>query len=95
MPRHQYRPGDTVILKARVLGSTQPQGTGRIISQLPETSGSLRYRVQFSSENFERSIEQDDIDTVVSAATVHRPHRASDNGGIGSWVKTNAIRTRK
>ena len=95
MPRHQYRPGDTVVLKARVLGSTQPEGSGRIVSQLPEANGLLRYRVRFSSENFERSIEQDEIDTVVSASPAARSHRVADNGGSGSWVKSNTIRTRK
>ncbi|MCX8999611.1 cold-shock protein [Rhizobiaceae bacterium BDR2-2] len=95
MPKHRYRSGDTIVLKSRVLGSIQPQGSGRIMSALPEAQGLVRYRVRFEHENFDRSISQDDIDTTASSPRTREPQGASPRDGTSSWINPNAIRTRK
>ncbi|MBD9374015.1 cold-shock protein [Rhizobium sp. ARZ01] len=99
MPKYRYQPGDT--LKARVLGSAQPEGSGRIVSELPETHGSVRYRVRFQNENFARSMSQDEIDPAMSPERAGDAHIASSSDGEpswinpDSWINPNAIRIRK
>jgi hypothetical protein len=59
MRKNSYHCGDTVFLKSGVLGNAQPDGPGRIVSVMPEAQGTVRYRVRFQHENFERSVALD------------------------------------
>lgn len=95
MPEIRYRSGDTIVLKSRALGSIEPKGAGRIISLLPETQGSVRYRVRLQNENFDRSIAQDDIDAKASPARKPNGRNTAFHEAGSSWVDPNAIRTRK
>lgn len=96
MRKIHYRSGDTIVLKARVLGGVQPEGSGRITSVLPETQGSSpRYRVRFQNENFERNIAQDEIDPDASTARMQDVQNAAPRGATSSWINPNTIRTRK
>ena len=95
MRKIRYQSGDTIVLKARVLGGVQPAGSGRISSVLPETQGSSpRYRVRFQNENFDRNIAEDEIDADVSTTRMveqsAKPHEMRS-----SWINSNTIRTKK
>ncbi len=94
MPKHRYRSGDLIVLKARVLGSAQPEGTGQIMSALPETDGSARYRVRFQGENFERCVGQDEIDVIVASPRPREAH-SGDGSPQSTWIKSSTIRVRK
>ncbi|AAK90262.2 cold-shock protein [Agrobacterium tumefaciens] len=96
MRKNPYRCGDDVFLKSGVLGNTQPDGPGRITSVMPEAQGTVRYRVRFQHENFERSVALDDIDAQMSTAS--RPgkgesHAPRETGS--SWINLNTIKIRK
>lgn len=95
MPRHWYRSGDVIVLKPRVLGGAQPEGPGQIVSALPETDGLARYRVRFQSENFERSIGQDDIDAIVAGPRAREAHSIAADNRQSTWIKPNTIRVKK
>lgn len=95
MSKVRYQPGDAIALKPRTLGSIDPQGKGQIVSVLPETQLSVRYRVRLHNENFDRSISQDDIDHAASAATVVETTRDVSRGPGSSWVDLKSIKTRK
>jgi hypothetical protein len=97
-PMHeiQYRPGDSIVLKHRSLGSIEPRGSGQIVAVLPETRGAVRYRVRLNNENFDRNIGHDDIDA--EASIIHRPDSntasARDKGG-SSWIDLSIIKAKK
>lgn len=99
MPIVQYHSGDTICLKTRMRGSIQPQGTGRIVTSLPETQGAIRYRVRLQGENFDRTISEDDIDRTqhhAPATTETDNTEATDQKTTGSsWIDLSAVRTRK
>lgn len=96
MPENRYRPGDTVVLKTRALGNARPDGPGQVVSVLPEAQGSIRYRVRFPHESFERSISQDEIDAAASFVRGRDAKEASaSRGGKTSWIDPSAIRIRK
>ncbi|CAN7688087.1 cold-shock protein [Rhizobium sp. LjRoot30] len=96
MRKIRYRSGDTIVLKAGVLGSVHPDGAGRITSVLPETQGlSPQYRVRFQNENFERNIAHDDIDAEASTARPQDAENAASLGATSNWINPNAIRIRK
>ncbi|MFC5757515.1 MULTISPECIES: cold-shock protein [unclassified Rhizobium] len=94
MAYRRYRPGDTVVLKHGVLGSTQPSGSGHILSVLPAAQGFVHYRVRFHNENFERSIRQDDID-VQASPSPPKLAQAAPEKPKSSWINANSIRIRK
>lgn len=95
MPKSSYRSGDTVVLKAGVLGRVQPTGPARITTVLPESQGIVRYRVQFPQENFERSISGDEIDGDASSSRTRDVRSASSQERTSSWVNPAAIKIRK
>ncbi|MDO6963231.1 cold-shock protein [Rhizobium alvei] len=95
MLKHRYRPGDVVVLKARVLGARQPDGRGEIISLLPETRGLNAYRVRFEQETFERSIGEDDIDPDTSSVPRLDPSSRTSAASRSSWINSNSIRMKK
>ncbi|MBB3590761.1 hypothetical protein FHX08_001105 [Rhizobium sp. BK529] len=96
MTYRRYGPGDTVVLKHGVLGSAQPSGSGKVLSILPAAQGFVHYRVRFQSENFERSIRQDDIDGLASpSSSPPSQARAAPESSTSSWINSNSIRTRK
>ncbi|MFK0383269.1 cold-shock protein [Agrobacterium sp. NPDC090273] len=96
MPNVRYHTGDTIVLKARTRGSVQPKGTGQILAVLPITYGLARYRVRLNGENFDRNIDEDDIDTEASTARVIEVNRASAHQKAGSsWIDLSALKTRK
>lgn len=91
-----YRPGDLIVLKRRSPGSIEPKGSGQIIAVLPETLGRVRYRVRLNNENFDRSIEQDDIDA--EASTVNRTvstTASTRNTGGSNWIDLSIIKAKK
>ncbi len=92
----RYCTGDTIVLKARTRGSVQPKGTGQILTVLPITYGLARYRVRLNGENFDRNIDEDDIDTEASTARVIEVNRSSAHQKTGSsWIDLSALKTRK
>lgn len=95
MPKRSYRSGDSIVLKAGVLGRVQPTGPARITTVLPETQGIIRYRVQFPQESFERSISGDEIDADASQPRTRDVRGASSRDGNASWVNPAAIKVRK
>lgn len=96
MPEVRYRPGDTIVLKPNALGGVQPQSAGRIIALLPEAQRSVRYRVRLQGENFDRSIDEDDIHAEASTARRPDPNSDSSRGRHGStWIDLSIIRTKK
>jgi hypothetical protein len=94
MQNRHYRIGDIIVLKRGVLGPSGPSGRGRIICRLPETQGSVQYRVQFEAENFERRILQIDIDVAASPPSVEE-ERFSPKGKPSNWLNSNAISIKK
>lgn len=95
MPEIRYSPKDTVVLKPRTRGEPS-RGTGIIVAVLPETQGSVRYRVRLQNENFDRSIGYDDIDAEASSSSHKLDARSAASRKAGSsWIDLSAIRTRK
>ena len=96
MAQRRYRTGDSIVLKAGILGSSQPIGTGRVMSVLPAAQGFVHYRVRFQNENFERSVRQDDIDFLASPSSLSPAEtQAGPESPSSSWINSNSIRTRK
>ena len=95
MANGHYRPGDSIVLKPGVLGSTQPGGSARIVSVMPAAQGFIHYRVRFANENWERSVRQDDIDVLASStprAPIETPVAEPQKS---SWINANSMRIRK
>lgn len=89
-----YQPGDRIVLKARALGDTAPGEAATVVSVLPETRGSIAYRVRFADEKFDRHVEHDLIDA--EASTMSAPVKPSGSETRGSsWVNFNSLRTKK
>jgi hypothetical protein len=91
----RYRPGDAIALRPRTLGGLEPQRMGRIVSVLPETRGSICYRVRFQNENFDRSVSQDDIDPTASTPRDADNKSAVNEKSGSSWINLNSIKTKK
>ena len=94
MQNRQYRIGDTILLKHGVLGPSGPSGRGRIVCGLPDSQGSVQYRVQFESENFERRILQIDIDVAASPPSLLEKS-SPRKGKPSNWLNSHAIRIKK
>jgi len=90
---HRYRIGDTVILKDGPVRMAKASGVCKVLAALPESQGSRRYRVRFDSENFDRSIAEDEIDTGRSPTSGSAP--AQSNKGKDPWLKASSVRTAK
>jgi hypothetical protein len=96
MAQRRYRPADRIVLKQGVLGSSQPAGSGSVVSVLPAAQGFVHYRVRFENENFERSVRQDDIDVQASPSSLSPDATESYPQPSGSsWINSNSIRTNK
>lgn len=92
---YRYQPGDTFTLRPRALGSVDPKGTGNIVALLPETQGSIRYRVRLEGETYDRNISEDDIDVASSAAPSAAAGDSKPARLGSSWISSIAIKTRK
>jgi len=94
MPKMTYKTGNIVVLKSRNNGDPASQQNARIITAMPETQGSRRYRIRLDSENFDRTVSQDDIDPAASAnqtlaavvTIVSKP---------GGWINHDLVRTKR
>lgn len=96
MRKNSYHCGDTVFLKSGALGNAQPDGPGRIVSVMPEAQGTVRYRVRFQHENFERSVALDEIDASMSTASrLGKGESLSPRETGSSWINLNTIKIRK
>ncbi|MBB3383332.1 cold-shock protein (plasmid) [Rhizobium sp. WW22] len=93
MANGRYRPGDSIVLKPGIFGNAQP--AGRIVSVLPVSQGVVHYRVRFQSENFERSVRQDDIDAGASPSSLSPAQAEISQTSKSSWINSNSIRTKK
>jgi len=95
IPEIRYHPGDAIALKPRIWGALQPGGRGQVVSVLPETQGSVRYRVRLHGECFDRSISQEDIDNTASSAPMPDEKEAPSSDTGWRWINSDTIRTRK
>ncbi|WP_176083091.1 cold-shock protein [Martelella sp. HB161492] len=95
MPVIHYRPGDRVVLKQLQPGSIYPQGSGRVVSLLPEPQVLVRYRIRLDNEVFERTIEQDDIEPPSTASQRKPAAEAASRISSKSWINPDAFRTKK
>ena len=94
MRKMPYRAGDRIVLKPRALGEATLSEVATVVAVLPETRGSIAYRVRFDEERFDRHVEHDLIDG--DASTVSAPVQASKTEArTGSWVNFNSLRTKK
>ncbi|MFD1744366.1 cold-shock protein [Rhizobium helianthi] len=94
MARQKFESGDRVILRVRMPG--QSDGVGRIVALQPQGQGgvSKRYRVRFPTENFERSISEDDLEHA-SDVTPKRASAAVQTEAGPSWINSSKIRIKK
>ncbi len=90
---HLYKAGDTVVLKDGPFRMVKSAGSCKILAAMPELQGSLRYRIRFDSENFDRSISEGDIDVDRSPATGSA--KSVPSKGKDPWLKANSVRTVK
>jgi hypothetical protein len=96
MRKNPYRCGDAIFLKPGVLGNNQPDGPGRVVSILPEAQGTVRYRVRFQHENFERNVALDEISAPTSAPSPsHNSESPSARETGSSWINPDRIKIRK
>lgn len=95
MANGHYRPGDSIVLKPGVLGSTQPGGSARIVSVMPAAQGFIHYRGRFANEKWERSVRQDDIDALASQSPLAPIEMPVAESPKSSWINANSIRIRK
>jgi hypothetical protein len=58
----KFRSGQTVLLSRNIPRNWAPGGEYRIISQLPESDGELRYRVKSVREPHERVVREGDLE---------------------------------
>lgn len=93
MSKPIYRADDVVILKGGMFRKSDNDRTCRIKMVLPEAYGAIQYRVQFANENFERRVNQDDIETssLSVADEVARPSAVDGS----RWVDLNAIKIKR
>jgi len=90
---HRYRVGDTVILKDGPVRMAKASGVCKVLAALPESQGSRRYRVRFDSENFDRSVAEDEIEAGRSTTSASSPARSNEDKD--PWLKASSIRTAK
>lgn len=64
MNPHRYQPGDRIVLRKGPMRHAIGASDGEVLATLPESGGSLRYRVRISTENFDRSIPEEEIESV-------------------------------
>ncbi|NKN36886.1 cold-shock protein [Agrobacterium sp. a22-2] len=93
MSRHLYKAGDHIVLKDGPVRTAKPSGDCRILAAMPESQGSRRYRIRFDTENFDRSIAEDEIDSGRSPTTGSTP--SPNIKGTGTWLKASSVRTKK
>lgn len=93
MSKPAYRTDDVVVLKGGMFRKADNDRTCRIKTVLPEAYGAIQYRVQFADENFERRVNQDDIEkpAVRVADKVAQPSAASGS----RWVNLSAIKIKR
>lgn len=93
MSIHRYKAGDTIVLKKGPVRAAIAAGSGKVLATLPESQGALRYRVRIESENFDRSVAEDEID---SGRSAEGRKSAPEKEPMGqSWLTSGGIRTRK
>ena len=94
---HQYKVGETVVLKDGPVRMAKSAGPCKILAALPESQGSRQYRIRFESENFDRMVSEDDIDASSSPMVGGAKSGNSSNSSKEKdpWLKANSVRTGK
>lgn len=95
MSVHRYKIGDRIVLKDGPARSLKSAGACKILAALPESQGSRQYRVRFETENYDRMISEDDIDTDSSPASGAVKSHSPVSKGKEPWLKANNVRTGK
>ena len=95
MLNSRHHAGDIVVLKDGLFKGTQPKGSGRVVSVLPETRGLVQYRVRFQNENFERNVSEDELDAASSTSSEDNSRAEPTRDPSSSWINSNKIRIRK
>ena len=95
MNGHRYKIGDRIVLKEGPARSLKSAGACKILAALPESQGSRQYRVHFETENYDRMISEDDIDTGHSPVSGAVKTSAPASRGKEPWLKVNSVRTGK
>ncbi len=96
MSEVRYAPDDMVVLHARTFQGVAQQVTVRIVACQPETRGTVRYRVRLPNENFDRTVGDEDIDSLASPGAGVSPQATALRPKLGSsWINAATIRTRK
>lgn len=94
MATQKFESGDQVVLRVRAPG--HPEGVGKIVALQPQGQGgvSRRYRVRFPTENFDRSVGEEDLEHA-QAKPQGTVTVAKDASAGSSWINSSKIRIGK
>lgn len=90
-----YNVGDTIYLKTDTFDKANKNNSAVVLQVQPESQGRVRYRIRFTSENFDRTVAEEDIDNSLSLKTIVSREDESSTNTTGSWINQTSIRTKK
>ncbi len=94
MSRLSYGVGDIIVLRSGLTRTAKADRRCKIVSVLPNDHGHAQYRVQLSTENFERRITEDDIDPAESPQP-HLQETTTQVAEAGPWLKPSNLKIGK